>query len=395
MRIAVLGSTGSIGTQTLDVCRLFPDRLTVAALAAHRSVDAVEAQAREFRPEVVAMGDADAARELARRLAGTGIRVEGGMDALDAVAASPSLDAVVAALVGAAGLSSTLAAVRAGTRVALANKESLVVGGALVTEAARASGADLLPVDSEHSAIFQCLVGEPGGAVDHLILTGSGGPFRTRDLATFGAITPAEALRHPTWAMGAKITIDSATMMNKGLEIIEARWLFEDALGGADVARYDDAAWRERLRVVLHPTSVVHSMVVFVDGSAKAQLGPPSMVVPIQLALSWPDRWPAPHARLEVDAPFSLDFTPPDEARYPALGLAYDALGAGGAVPAVLNAANEVAVARFLDGALSFPGIAATVATAMDAAAGRAFDATTLDGLLDADAWARAHAARA
>ena len=375
MRVAVLGSTGSIGTQTLDVCRLFPDRLRVGALAAHRSVDAVEAQAREFRPEVVVMGDVDAARDLAGRLTGTGIRVEGGMEALDGLAASPDTDVVVAALVGAAGLSSTLAAVGAGKRVALANKESLVVGGALVTAAARASGAEILPVDSEHSALFQCLAGEQPESVERLVLTASGGPFRTRDLSTFGAITPAEALRHPTWAMGAKVTIDSATMMNKGLEVIEARWLFD--MPG------------DRIGVVLHPSSIVHSLVVFRDGSAKAQMGPPSMVVPIQVALSWPARWAAPHARLDVSAPFSLDFLPPDAARYPALGLAFAALDAGGAMPAVLNAANEAAVARFLGGTLPFPGIAAAVAAALDAAAGRAFDATTLAGLMDADAWAR------
>ena len=375
MRVAVLGSTGSIGTQTLDVCRLFPDRLRVGALAAHRSVDAVEAQAREFRPEVVVMGDVDAARDLAGRLTGTGIRVEGGMEALDGLAASPDTDVVVAALVGAAGLSSTLAAVGAGKRVALANKESLVVGGALVTAAARASGAEILPVDSEHSALFQCLAGEQPESVERLVLTASGGPFRTRDLSTFGAITPAEALRHPTWAMGAKVTIDSATMMNKGLEVIEARWLF-DVPG-------------DRIGVVLHPSSIVHSLVVFRDGSAKAQMGPPSMVVPIQVALSWPARWAAPHARLDVSAPFSLDFLPPDAARYPALGLAFAALDAGGAMPAVLNAANEAAVARFLGGTLAVPGIAAAVAAALDAAAGRAFDATTLAGLMDADAWAR------
>ena len=373
LRLAVLGSTGSIGTQTLDVARRHPERVRIVALAAHRSVDAIEQQALAVRPEVCAMGDEAAARDLARRLAGTGIRVEGGMDALDAVAADAGTDAVVAALVGAAGLSSTLAAARAGKRVALANKESLVVGGALVTEAVRASGGSLLPVDSEHSALFQCLAGERPEAVERLVLTGSGGPFRTRDLATFEAIAPEEALRHPTWAMGAKITIDSATMMNKGLEAIEARWLF-------DVPA-------ERLGVVLHPTSVVHSFVVFRDGSTKAQLGPPSMMIPIQLALSWPDRWAADYARPDFATPFSLDFAPPDAARYPALGLAFDALRAGGAAPAVLNAANEAAVAAFLERRLSFPGIARIVALALDAAP--AFEAGTFDGLMAADAWAR------
>ena len=338
----------------------------------------MEAQAREFRPDVVVMGDEGAARTLAARLAGTGIRVEAGPAALDAVAADAAVDTVVAALVGAAGLSSTLAAARAGKRIALANKEALVVGGALVTAAARASGATILPVDSEHSALFQCLAGEPEGAVEKLWLTGSGGPFRTRPLATFDAVTPAEALRHPTWAMGAKITVDSATMMNKGLEAIEARWLFGV---GAD-----------RIGVVLHPTSVVHSLVVFRDGSAKAQLGPPSMKVPIQLALSWPERWAAPHERLTFADPFALAFEPPDPARYPALGLAFDALRAGGAAPAVLNAANEAAVADFLGRRRSFPGIAAAVADAL--AAAPAFDAATLDGLVEADRWARAFVER-
>ena len=373
LRLAVLGSTGSIGTQTLDVARRHPDRVRVVALVAHRSVDAMEAQALAVRPDVCAMGDLDAARDLERRLAGTGIRVLGGMEALDDLAASPENDVVVAALVGAAGLSSTLAAARAGKRIALANKESLVVGGALVTDTIRQSGGQLLPVDSEHSALFQCLAGERPETVERLVLTGSGGPFRTRDLATFETIAPAEALRHPTWAMGAKITIDSATMMNKGLEAIEAAWLF-----GVDA---------DRLGVVLHPPSIVHSLVVFRDGSTKAQLGPPSMLVPIQLALSWPDRWPADFPRQAFDVPFALEFTPPDPARYPALGLAFDALRAGGAAPAVLNAANEAAVAAFLDRKLPFPGIARTVALALNAAPG--FDATTFDGLMDADAWAR------
>jgi len=376
MRLAVLGSTGSIGTQTLDVARLFPDRLKITALAANRRVDEVEAQAREFQPEVVVMGDLEASRTLALRLAGTGIRVEHGPDALTEVAASDAVDSVVAALVGAVGLASTLAAARAGKRIALANKESLVMGGALVTSAARKSKAQLLPVDSEHSALFQCLAGEPADAIEQLVLTASGGPFRKRPLDTFADITPDEALKHPTWAMGAKTTIDSATMMNKGLEVIEAHWLF-----GVDA---------DRIGVVLHPSSVAHSFVVFRDGSAKAQLGPPSMQVPIQIALSWPERWEAPHPRLDFTAPFSLDFMPPEPERYPAIGLAFDALRAGSATPAVLNAANEVAVARFLDRTLTFPGIAACVAAALEAAP--AFEADSLEGLLEADVWARRYA---
>ena len=373
MRLAVLGSTGSIGTQTLDVVRLFPDRLQVSVLSAHGNVALLERQARAFRPAAVVIGTERGARLLEKGLAGLGVEVLWGPGALEHAAQRADVDTVVAALVGAAGLASTLAAVAAGKNVALANKESLVVGGALVTEKARQTGARLLPVDSEHSAIFQSLVGEPEGRVEKITLTASGGPFRTRALETFGAITPEEALRHPNWSMGAKITIDSATMMNKGLEVIEAHWLF--GVPG------------NRIEVALHPQSIVHSLVTFVDGSSKAQLGVPSMLVPIQYALSFPDRWPAPHARVDWPGAPALEFAAPDPRRYPALGLAYGALAAGGTAPAVLNGANEVAVAQFLEGRLRFPDIAGRVAAALDALGADA--APTLETLRDADARAR------
>ena len=373
MRLAVLGSTGSIGTQTLDVVRLFPERLRVSVLAAHTSVDLLEKQAREFRPEAVVIGTEAGARELERRLAGQGIEVLCGPEALEHAATRSGVDTVVAAVVGVAGLRSTYAAVCAGKNVALANKESLVVGGALVTEAARRSGARLLPVDSEHSAIFQSLVGEPPERVEKLTLTASGGPFRTRALDTFDAITPEEALQHPNWSMGAKVTIDSATMMNKGLEVIEARWLF-------DVPA-------EKIEVVIHPQSIVHSLVTFVDGSSKAQLGVPSMVVPIQYALTFPDRWPAPHARVDWTAVGRLDFSAPEMDRYPCLGLAFDALRAGGTAPTILNAANEKAVAQFLDGQIRFTDIARRVGHALETLPTAAD--TSLESLAHADAAGR------
>jgi 1-deoxy-D-xylulose-5-phosphate reductoisomerase len=375
-RLAVLGSTGSIGTQTLDIVRLFPSRLRVHALAAGANADLLADQALEFEPSVIAIGDASLVDGLASRLASMGSRrpeILHGPDAPSQIAESDEVDVVMAAIVGAAGLPSTLAAARAGKRIALANKESLVAGGALVTAAARRSGAVLLPVDSEHSALFQCLVGEPPERVERLTLTASGGAFRDRDLSTFDRITPADALAHPTWSMGAKVTIDSATMMNKGLEVIEARWLF-----GLDADRID---------AVVHPQVVVHSLVTFVDGSAKAQLGLPSMKLPIQYALTYPDRWPAPHPRLDWREVGRLDFRPPDPERYPCLGLAFDALRAGGRATTVLNAANEVAVAHFLEGRIRFLDIAAVVSDVL-AETGTG-PADTLDAVRDADARAR------
>ena len=378
-RLAILGSTGSIGSQALEVATLFPDRLAIDSLAAGSDWAGLAAQARAVHPRAVAIADPAAYAPLREALAGTGIEVTAGDAAVSALAEAPEADLVLAAVVGAAGLASTLAAVRAGKAVALANKEALVVAGALVLRLAAETGATVLPVDSEHSALFQCLVGEPVGTVEQLTLTASGGPFRDRPADSFASITPAEALRHPNWAMGAKITVDSATLMNKGLEVIEAHWLFGVPAG--------------RIQVAIHPQSAVHSVVTFVDGSAKAQLGVPDMKVPIQYALSFPERWPAPHARLEFSTLGALDFSAPDLDRFPCLGLAYDALHAGGGVPAALNAANEVAVRRFLDGSLSFPGIARCVEAGMAAGQGTAPD--TVDAFMAVDAEARALAADA
>jgi len=296
---------------------------------------------------------------------------------MDAAATAAGVDTVVAAVVGFAGLRPTLAAIRAGKTIALANKETLVVAGELVRDLAAAHGTAVLPVDSEHSALFQCLVGEPADSVEHVTLTASGGPFRTRAAGTFGAITRAEALDHPNWEMGAKITIDSATMMNKGLEVIEARWMF-----GLEP---------EQIRVLVHPQSIVHSMVHFADGSVKAQLGVPDMRVPIQVALSFPERWPAPHPRIDWTRLSRLDFEEPDTERFPCLRLAFDALAAGGTAPAVLNAANEAAVALFLDERIGFTDIPRLVEAALEhaeAAAPRALDALEA---VDREARARVH----
>lgn len=370
----MLGSTGSIGTQTLEVVRLFPERFRIAALTAGRNAELLAAQARAFRPSLVVIGDASQVPALREALDGTGIRVLGGQEGLQVAATLPEVDTVVAALVGAAGLTSVLAAVEARKRVALANKETLVVAGALVNRRLRACGGELIPVDSEHSAIFQCLVGEPPDSVDELLLTASGGPFRARPAHTFASITKAEALRHPNWSMGAKITIDSATMMNKGLEVIEAHWLFRVA--------------PERIRVVVHPQSIIHSMVSFVDGSTKAQLGIPDMKVPIQYALAYPERWPAPHERVDWTQLRCLDFEQPDPERFPCLRLAYDALAAGGTAPAVLNAANEQAVDLFLEDRIGFVDIPRCIESALDRLAAQG-DADVLDDLLAADAAAR------
>ncbi len=342
-RLSVLGSTGSIGTQTLDIVRLFPDRFDVYALTAGTNADLLIAQAREFLPECVVLGDARRRKQVEQALEPLGIRVLAGQEGLCEAATLDGVNTVVAALVGFAGLESVIEAVRAGKKVALANKETLVVAGQLVTRLLKEHKGTLVPVDSEHSAIFQCLVGEPANSVESLILTASGGPFRTRPAETFGVITREEALAHPNWSMGAKITIDSATMMNKGLEVVEARWLFDIPA--------------DRISILVHPQSIVHSFVAFSDGSAKAQLGLPDMRVPIQYALSYPERWPAPHERLDWSGAMHLHFEPPDRAKFPCLDLAYEALEAGGAAPAILNAANEQAVALFLAGKIRFTDI--------------------------------------
>jgi 1-deoxy-D-xylulose-5-phosphate reductoisomerase len=348
VRLVLLGSTGSIGRQTLDVVAHLPDEIAVVALAAHSNDALLVEQAAAFDVGTVALADADAAQRA--RTALPSIDVRAGADGVDALAALTEADVVINALVGAAGLRATMAALSSGKILGLANKESLVVGGALVTSLV---GPDqLIPVDSEHSAIFQCLAGERRADVARLWLTASGGPFRGMTREQLGGVTPEQALSHPTWAMGPKISIDSATLMNKGLEVIEAHHLFR--------TDYDD------IDVVVHPQSCIHSMVEFDDGSVKAHLGATDMRIPIQYALSYPRRWPSPVEPVDFTTLASLDFEPPDTETFGCLQLAFDAGAEGGTMPAVLNAANEVAVAAFLEGGCGFLDIEGTVARVME-----------------------------
>jgi 1-deoxy-D-xylulose-5-phosphate reductoisomerase len=382
MGVSILGSTGSIGTQTISVLDRFPDRFRVVALAAGRRVAELKDQVLRTRPEIVAVASpADAAelgRALAIEMAGGAPRVVSGKDGLVAVACAAGTDVLVSSLVGAAGLEPTLAAIDAGIDIALANKEVLVVAGELVERHARRSGSRLLPVDSEHNAVFQALAGRDRSHVRKIVLTASGGPFREHTADQLRTVTRAEALRHPTWNMGDKITIDSASLMNKGLEVIEARWLF-------DVAPCD-------IDVLVHPQSIVHALVRYRDESVVAVLALPDMAIPIAYALAWPDVLDLGHLpALDLARTGSLTFAAPDLDRFPCLGLAYRALEAGGAMPAVLNAANEIAVARFLAGEIGFPDIAASVESCMDAFRGA--EAASLETLLSADAWARKEAA--
>jgi 1-deoxy-D-xylulose-5-phosphate reductoisomerase len=382
-RLVVLGSTGSIGVSTLDVVARHPDRFEVVGLSAHRRVDELLAQCVRWRPRIVVVGDGSAARGLERglRAAGVATEVAVGPDALCAVASDAGVDTVMAAIVGAAGLAPCLAAARAGKRLLLANKEALVVGGALFMQAVHDGGATLLPIDSEHSAIFQCLPEDRtcwSARIDHIVLTASGGPFRTRDPATLGSVTPDEACAHPNWVMGRKISVDSATMMNKALEVIEAHWLF--GLGP------------DRIRVVIHPQSIVHSMVVCRDHSVLAQLGTPDMRVPIAYGLSFPERIASGASALDFGSLGGLEFEPADRQRFPGLFLAWDALLAPPGSPAVLNAANEEAVAAFLDGTIRFPQIHSVNAGTIDALAGSIVAPQSLDDLLALDASARRRA---
>ncbi len=376
-RLTILGSTGSVGEQALAVAEAFPERYPIAALAAGRNIEKLAEQVQRFRPALVSVADAALAGALRERLGSTRVEIAVGAAGLEAVAEHPA-DLVVSALVGAVGLAPTLAAIRAGRDVALANKEVLVMAGALVMREARAHGVTLLPVDSEHSAIFQALAGQRREDVARLILTASGGPFRTWDAARIAQASVAEALRHPNWEMGPKITIDSATLMNKGLEVIEARWLFD--------------APPERVDVVVHPQSIVHSLVEFVDGSVIAQLGLPDMRIPIAVALAHPERLPLDLPRLDLAALARLDFEPPDRKRFPCLDLAYQALRGAEAAPAVLNAANEISVAAFLEGRIAFPSIAAANAAVLEAFGARGGSQTlaSLGDVIEADAWARA-----
>jgi len=371
-RLTILGSTGSIGTSTIDVIASRPGEFRVVALAGGRNLDRLAEQARALTPELVAVADAADASRLAGRLPAT-IRVVSGRDGLVEAARHPDADLVVCGLVGAVGIEPTFAAVDAGKDVALANKEALVAAGAFIVARAQATGARILPVDSEHNALHQCLRGESTDQIKTIWLTASGGPFRGWTKDALAAATPEQALKHPTWVMGPKVTIDSATLMNKGLEVIEARWLF-----GVSAAR---------IRVVVHPESIVHSLVEFVDGSLKAQLGRTDMRHPIQYALTYPDRRPSTLPAFDLVAAGPLRFAAPDLECFPCLQLAYDALALGGAAPAVANAANEVAVAAFLSHRAGFYDIPAAIRAALNRHAGA--PAATLDDILDADRLAR------
>jgi 1-deoxy-D-xylulose-5-phosphate reductoisomerase len=369
--LAILGSTGSIGRSALDVVRAHPDKLRVVGLAAGANADKLIEQATEFQPKVIAMATEDGLESVA-----AGYRAESrfsGADGLVAVATHPDVDIVICASSGTAGLEAVLAAIEAGKTIALANKEVLVMAGALVTAAARRHGVAILPVDSEHNAIHQCLHGRSREEIHRIILTASGGPFRQMPASGLATVTPAAALQHPTWQMGRKITIDSATLMNKGLEVIEAHWLFDLPAS--------------RIDVVIHPQSIVHSMVELVDGSVIAQLGGADMRLPIQYACSYPERWPAPVARLNLMATAPLEFQKPDVERFPCLALAYRALEAGPSHAVVLNAANEVAVASYLEERISFLSIPRVIEHAMDAHEGKPVQ--TLAEVRELDRWAR------
>ncbi|BBK42866.1 1-deoxy-D-xylulose 5-phosphate reductoisomerase [Allostella vacuolata] len=345
--VTILGATGSVGRSTADLLMRHRDRYAVEALTAHRDVPGLVRLARELQPRLAVIGDPSGYAALRAGLAGTGIEAAAGMDAVTAAAARP-VDWVMAAIVGMAGLAPTMAAIRAGTTVAFASKECLVAAGPVMLAAIRRHGATLLPADSEHNAIFQVFDFDRPESIERIILTASGGPFRQSPLASLRDVTPEQAVAHPNWRMGAKISVDSATMMNKGLEVIEAHHLFQMP--------------DERIEVVIHPQSIVHSLVAYVDGSVLAQLGSPDMRTPIAHTLAWPERISAPSPRLDLARIGTLTFEPPDDARFPALGLCREALVAGGGAPAVLNAANEVAVAAFLAGRIGFLHIPAIVA---------------------------------
>jgi 1-deoxy-D-xylulose-5-phosphate reductoisomerase len=383
-RLTILGATGSIGASTLDVVARHPDRFEVVALTGHRRLDVLETQCRRHQPRYAVVGDIGDAKRLALSLAGTGTEVLAGPNAFDQIASLADVDVVMAAIVGAAGLPPTLAAVRAGKRVLLANKEALVMAGAVFMAEVRRCGATLLPIDSEHNAVFQSLPPSFNGSLERsgvrkILLTASGGPFRTTPLAQLANVTPDEACAHPKWVMGRKISVDSATMMNKGLEVIEARWLFN--------------AVAEQIEVVIHPQSIVHSLVQYVDGSVVAELGNPDMRTPIAHALAYPERIESGVGSLDLFEVLQLNFEKPDLQRFPCLALAYQALRVDGNAPAVLNAANEIAVAAFLDGKLPFLRIADVISAALDAVPSASVD--NLDAVLNADAEGRQAARQA
>ncbi len=378
--ITILGSTGSIGISTLDVLARHPDRYTVHALSAHTRVEELAAQCEQFLPKVAVVGTAEAAQKLTKLLNQRGLKidVDFGETALCTIAQDARCDTVMAAIVGAAGLAPTLAAARAGKKVLLANKEALVMSGSLFMDAVTEHGATLLPIDSEHNAIFQCLPktfdrSPSRHGIAKILLTASGGPFRTRDVNTLDSVTPEEAVAHPNWVMGRKISVDSATMMNKGLEVIEAHWLF--------------GASSDQIEVVIHPQSVIHSMVSYVDGSVLAQLGNPDMRTPIAHALAYPDRMESGVQSVDLTKIAQLTFEPPDFTRFPCLKLAYDALNAGGTAPTILNAVNEVAVQAFLDRQIGFRVIDRLISRVMDKLP--CGNVTNIGDILDHDRHAR------
>jgi 1-deoxy-D-xylulose-5-phosphate reductoisomerase len=370
--VSIIGATGSIGRQTLEIIAHHPDKLRVVALAAGRDVDALSELAARWQPRLVALADQDAAKVSSGKF---NCPVLTGIEGFTEIATHPETDIVVVAVPTAKALLPTLSALKAGKRVALATKEVLVSGGHLVTQQLRQSG-ELLPIDSEHSALFQCLQGEDVSKVDKLLLTASGGPFRTKPIDELKRVTVEEALAHPTWRMGAKVTVDSATLMNKGLEIIEARWLF--------------GVPAERIEVVIHPQSIIHSLVEFVDGSVKAQLSLPDMRLPIQYALLYPERHPCPIQRLDLTKIGALTFEPPDEVRFPCLRLAKLAVQVGGTMPAVLNAADEIAVNAFLQRKIGFMDIPAIIEAVMERH--RPIAEPDLNTVWEVDEWARAMA---
>lgn len=353
-QLAILGSTGSIGTQTLDVVRANPERFSVYAISAHRSLDLLIQQAREFHPEVVCIADESLYPALRDALSDLPIKVWAGADAIAEMVTFPSIDIVVAAMVGYAGLRPTMEAIRAGKTIALANKETLVVAGEIINELAHTYHAPILPVDSEHSAIFQSLVGEDRSEIEKILLTCSGGPFRTWNREQIAAAKAADALKHPNWDMGSKITIDSATMMNKGFEVIEARWLFDTPV--------------DKIEVLIHPQSIVHSAVQYTDGAVKAQLGAPDMRLPIQYALTFPERIDSRFPRLDLFKTRELTFDRPDLSLFPCLGLAYEAVRRGGNMPCILNAANEVANLAYRKDEIGFYDISDIILRTMDSA---------------------------
>ncbi|MCH8215837.1 MAG: 1-deoxy-D-xylulose-5-phosphate reductoisomerase [Planctomycetes bacterium] len=378
LKIAILGSTGSIGTNALRVIDALDSGYEVTALTAHRNVDLLAQQIEKYAPKIVAVADPDAARNLQARLGNHRVEILTGAEGLTAIAEEGEIDIVLTAVVGAAGLPSALAAARAGKRLAIANKEPLVTAGELLTQTAKAHGCTLLPVDSEHSAVFQALLAGSADEVERIILTGSGGPFRKCTPQDLNRVTREEALAHPTWTMGPKITIDSATMMNKALEIIEAHWLFDLPVA--------------QIEILIHPESIIHSLVEFVDGSLVAQMGHPDMCLPIQYALTYPRRLKGVSKHLRLEELGQMTFESPNLETFRALPLAYEVARAGGTAPAVFNAANEVAVHAFLAGKIKFTGILELVEHCLDK-----HDIKTdvsLEGLLDADAWARDQARR-